>query len=49
MGDLLKVRSGYELKFRVRVELVGKEAPPESVVQAINAVLKNAQSGIEIN
>jgi hypothetical protein len=48
MGDLLKVRSGYDLKFRVRIELVGKDSPPESVVQAVNSVLKGAQSGIEI-
>lgn len=48
MGDLLKVKAGYELRFRVRVELVGKDAPPDAVVQAMNAVLKGTKSGIEI-
>jgi hypothetical protein len=36
------------LRFRVRVELVGKDAPPDAVVQAMNAVLKGTKSGIEI-
>lgn len=49
MGDLLKARSGFDLKFRVRVEVVGKDSPPESVVQAINAILNDAQCGIEIS
>jgi hypothetical protein len=40
MGDLLKAAEGNELRFRLRMELGREEAPPQPVIDQINAVLK---------
>jgi hypothetical protein len=39
MGELLKAAEGNELRFRLRIELGGKEDHPQPVIDQINAVL----------
>jgi len=49
MGELLKARGGCELAFRLRVELSGKEPPPDAVVEAINSVLRDVSKEMKLN
>ena len=46
LGDLCKAAAGYELKLRVRVQLSG--APPEEVVEEVNAVLGEVSEELRI-
>ncbi len=48
MGELLKAKGSYDLTFRLRVELSGKEPPSEAVVKAVNKVLKSVSEKIQI-
>jgi hypothetical protein len=48
MGDLLKARGDYELAFSVRVELTGKKAPDNAVVEGLNRVLGTVREGFQI-
>ncbi|MBI2216638.1 MAG: ATP-binding protein [Candidatus Rokubacteria bacterium] len=48
MGDLLKAKAGYELTLHLRVELTGKEAPPEATVAAVNEVLRKVNDDIQV-
>jgi hypothetical protein len=48
MGDLLKAKAGHELTFHLRVEIAGKQPPPDSVVEAINEVLKHVNTDVQI-
>jgi hypothetical protein len=48
MGDLLKARAGCEIGFRLRVEVSGKENPPDAVITAINDVLKGVSKEMKV-
>jgi hypothetical protein len=48
MGDLLKAKAGYELTFHLRVEIAGKQPPPDSVVEAVNEVLKQVNMDVRV-
>ncbi len=48
MGELLRAKGSYDLVFRLRIELAGKEAPTEAVVKAISKVLKGVDKGLEL-
>ncbi len=48
MGDLLKARGDYELAFSVRVELTGKKAPNDAVIDGVNRVLGTVTEGFRI-
>jgi hypothetical protein len=48
MGDLLKARGSCEMAFTVRVELSGKEAPNDQVVQAVNQVLEKVNDTFRV-
>ncbi|MCL5107378.1 MAG: DUF499 domain-containing protein [Chloroflexi bacterium] len=40
VGDIIKAAAGYDLKFRLTVELGGKTKPPAEVVEKVNTLLK---------
>lgn len=48
MGDLLKAKAGCELRFHVRIEVAGKQPPPDSTVDAINKVLAKVSKDIKV-
>lgn len=48
MGELLKAKGGYDLVFRLRIELAGKEAPSDAVVKAVSKLLKSVDKGLEL-
>jgi hypothetical protein len=44
MGELLKAAEGNELRFRLRIELEGKEAASQQVIDRINKILGDISS-----
>ncbi len=48
MGDLLKAKGNCELAFTVHIELTGKQAPDEQVIQAVNQVLQSVGDGFRL-
>lgn len=46
VGTLVEVAAGYDLAFRIRVEL--GENPPDEVVDAANGVLGVVSGGLEL-
>lgn len=41
VGDLTRVAVGHDLKFHLRIELGGEDAPPDKTVQEMNKILKS--------
>lgn len=41
VGDLTRVAVGHDLKFHLRIELGGEDAPPDKMVQEMNKILKS--------
>ena len=39
---------GHELKFHMRIELGGEEAPPDKAVQEMNKILKPISEDIQL-
>jgi Protein of unknown function (DUF499) len=47
-GDLASAAAGYDLKFNLRVELGGDKTPTESVIEKVNAVLKDVSAELKL-
>jgi hypothetical protein len=48
MGDLLKAKANYDLRFHVRIEIAGKLPPPDATVDAINKVLAKVSKDMRV-
>jgi hypothetical protein len=48
MGDLLKAKASYELRFHVRIEVAGKQPPPDAMIDAINKVLAKVSKDMRV-
>lgn len=48
VGELAKVAAGFNLKFRLRIELSGEPRPPETVVAQINTLLNNISTALKL-
>ncbi|MFN7672451.1 MAG: DUF499 domain-containing protein [Planctomycetota bacterium] len=48
MGDLLKAKASYELRFHVRIEVGGKQQPPDATIDAINKVLAKVSKDMKV-
>jgi hypothetical protein len=48
MGELLKAQQDCELSFTVRIDLTGKDAPPEPVLDEVNRVLKGVSDELRL-
>jgi hypothetical protein len=48
MGDILKAKAKYELRFRLQIELSGKEAPSDQVVVELNRILNEVSKELQI-
>jgi hypothetical protein len=47
-GDLLKAKASYELRFHVRIEVGGKQQPPDATIDAINKVLAKVSKDMKV-
>ena len=48
MGDLLKAKANYALRFHVRIEVGGRQPPPDATIDAINRVLAKVSKDMRV-
>ncbi|MHB9089950.1 MAG: hypothetical protein ACYC7H_00890, partial [Chloroflexota bacterium] len=48
VGDIVKAAAGYDLKFRLTVELSGKDSPPTEMTTKINALLQKVTPELKL-
>ena len=46
MGEVKKAAAGYDLKFRLRIEVGTGDEPPQSVLNAINESLQGVSPAL---
>lgn len=48
VAELSKAAAGHDLRFFMRVALGGENAPPESIIEAVNAVLTKVSRDLKL-
>jgi hypothetical protein len=49
MGELMSIAAGYDLKFRLRIELGAESPPPEEIVRKVNDLLKDVSDDLQLS
>jgi hypothetical protein len=49
LPNLLKAAAGYDIRFKVGVEITGTRQPGEAAKQAVNTILQSVDSGLKVD